>query len=201
MRLLTGSKLKALYGDLEIFSGIDVQVDDGARIGVVGPNGGGKTTLLRVLLGEREPNGGVVARAAKLRIGYVPQLPASAGAGTLQDEVLEAFAGLRRIEADLEDSALDIQRAAPDKRRAAERRYSALLHDFEAQGGYDYHSRMERVVAGVGLPDSALRTPASAASGGQRTPRRARPRAARRPRPAGAGRAYQLPGLSRPRLA
>ena len=169
MRLLTGSNLRALYGNVEVFSGVDVEVDGGARIGIVGPNGGGKTTLLRMLVGEMEPNGGIVARAANLRLGYVPQLPAVPGGGTLEDEVLEAFREVRRIEAQLEDSALDIQRANPHERRGAERRYSSLLHDFEALGGYDYQNRMERVVAGVGLPEEALRTPSSAASGGQRT--------------------------------
>ena len=169
MRLLTGSNLKALYGNVEVFSDIDVEVDDGARIGIVGPNGGGKTTLLRLLVGDTEPNAGSVSRAANLRVGYVPQLPADAGGGTLEDEVLEAFREVRRVEAELEDSALAIQRANPHDLRAAERRYSSLLHDFEALGGYDYYNRMERVVAGVGLPDDALRTPSSAASGGQRT--------------------------------
>jgi ATP-binding cassette subfamily F protein 3 len=169
MRLLTGSNLRALYGNVEVFSGVDVEVDGGARIGIVGPNGGGKTTLLRMLVGEMEPNGGIVARATNLRLGYVPQLPAVPGGETLEDEVLEAIREVRRIEAQLEDSALDIQRANPHERRGAERRYSSLLHDFEALGGYDYQNRMERVVAGVGLPGEALRTPSSAASGGQRT--------------------------------
>ena len=99
----------------------------------------------------------------------MPQLPATPGSGTLEDEVLEAFREVRRVEAELEDSALAIQRAKPNERRGAERRYSSLLHDFEALGGYDYYNRMERVVAGVGLPEEALRTPSSAASGGQRT--------------------------------
>ena len=169
MRLITGSSLKALYGNVEVFSGVDVEVDSGARIGIVGPNGGGKTTLLRLLVGELEPNAGNVARASNLRLGYVPQLPAVPGGGTLEDEVLEAFREVRRIEAELEDSALDIQRANSNQRRGAERRYSALLHDFEVLGGYDYQNRMERVVAGVGLAEEALRTPSSAASGGQRT--------------------------------
>ena len=170
MRLLTGSNLRALYGNVEVFSGVDVEVDDGARIGIVGPNGGGKTTLLRLLVGQTEPNAGHrIAWATNLRIGYVPQLPATPGSGTLEDEVLEAFREVRRVEAELEDSALAIQRAKPNERRGAERRYSSLLHDFEALGGYDYYNRMERVVAGVGLPEEALRTPSSAASGGQRT--------------------------------
>ena len=169
MRLLTGSQLKALYGNVEVFSGVDVELDSGARIGIIGPNGGGKTTLLRLLVGELQPNAGNVTRAANLRLGYVPQLPAVPSGGTLEDEVLEAFREVRRVEAALEDSALDIQRAKSHERRGAERRYSSLLHDFEALGGYDYQNRLERVVAGVGLPEKALRMPSSAASGGQRT--------------------------------
>ena len=169
MRLLTASQLKLLYGEVEVFSGIDVEVEDGARIGMVGPNGGGKTSLLRVLVGELEPDGGLVTRVGGLRIGYVSQLPAQVVDGTLEDEIMGAFQRLRHLEDSLADSGLAIQRARGAERRQAERRYSTLLQEYEALGGYDYHNHMERVVAGVGLSRENLETPVASASGGERT--------------------------------
>ena len=169
MSLLTASELALSYGELDIFSGIKLEVADRARIALVGPNGGGKTSLLRVLIGELTPNGGSVSRASGLHIGYVRQRPSNTAADTLQDEVMSAFEELRRLEGEMESTALEMQTPeGPDQRRAG-RRYSTLLLRYEALGGYDYQSRMERVVAGVGLSTSTLKTPAASASGGERT--------------------------------
>ena len=169
MPLLTASKLALLYADLEVFSDITVEVPERARIGLVGPNGGGKTSLVRVLVGELTPNSGAVHRSAGLRIGYVAQTPSRTPAGTLEDEVMTAFAELRVLEDELADSALGIQQADEAGRRRAERRYSSLLQRYEALGGYDYRNLMERVTTGVGLTPETLGTPAQAASGGERT--------------------------------
>ena len=154
---------------MEIFSGLDVEVDEKARIGMVGPNGGGKTSLLRLLVGELAPNGGTVVRHDGLRIGYVSQLPEQTTDGSLQDEVMTAFEKLETLEDSLASSGLEIQWAEGTERRQAERRYSALLEEYESLGGYDYQNHMERVVAGVGLPLEALNTPIALASGGERT--------------------------------
>lgn len=169
MAALTASQLRLFYGEVEIFAGVDLQVEEDARVGVVGPNGGGKTSLIRILTGELAADEGTAAWRRGLRVGYVPQTPSQSAAGTLRDEVMLAFARLRQVEDGLAASALDIQAEAGDARRAAERRYDALLREYEALGGYDYQNRMERVVDGVGLPERTLDTPAQSASGGERT--------------------------------
>ena len=169
MPALTASQLRLLYGEVEIFAGVDLQVEEDARVGVVGPNGGGKTSLIRILTGELAADEGAAVWRRGLRVGYVPQTPSQSAAGTLRDEVMTAFARLRQVEDGLAASALDIQAESDGERRAAERRYDALLQEYEALGGYDYQHRMERVVDGVGLPERTLDTPAQAASGGERT--------------------------------
>ena len=91
MPLLTASDLNVSYGDVEVFSDVSLEVAEGARIGLVGPNGGGKTSLLRVLVGHVEPSGGHVYGSSSVKIAYVPQVtPASAG-GTIRDEVMLVF--------------------------------------------------------------------------------------------------------------
>ena len=169
MAALTASQLRLFYGEVEIFAGVDLQVEEDARVGIVGPNGGGKTSLIRILTGELAADEGTAAWRRGLRVGYVPQTPSQSAEGTLQDEVMLAFARLRQVEDGLAASALDIQAESGDARRAAERRYDALLREYEALGGYDYQNRMERVVDGVGLPERTLDTPAQSASGGERT--------------------------------
>ena len=169
MTVLSASQLKLTYGDLEVFSAIDLEVADRARVGIVGPNGGGKTSLLRIIIGELEPNGGVVAGTGGLRLGYVPQDPVQTAGDTLRDEVMAAFDELRSLEQGLADSAVEMQRSQAPARRRAERRYGALLHRYEALGGYDHLNLMERVVAGVGLSADVLDTPSALASGGERT--------------------------------
>ena len=113
-----------------MFSKIVLEVADRARIGIVGPNGGGKTSLLRVLVGELEPDGGTVVPSQGLRVGYVPQTTQRNVEGTLKDEVMSAFSRLRRLEDALAASGLEIQRAEHGQRRQAERRYSGLLQQY-----------------------------------------------------------------------
>ena len=167
--LVSASQLQLFYGDVEVFAGVDVDVDERSRIGLVGSNGSGKTSLLRVLVGEIEPDSGTVSARPGLRVAYVPQLPDYAVKGTLRDGIMSAFDRRFRLEEELAESALEIQRHAGGGLRRAQTRYSELLEEYEALGGQDYQNRMERVAQGVGLPPDVLDTPASVASGGQRT--------------------------------
>ena len=167
--LLSASQLRLFYGEMEIFAGVNVEVGEHARIGLVGPNGSGKTSLLRVLTGGLEPDGGSVMMNPGLRVAYVTQLPEHDAPGTLRDEVQSAFQRLFDLEDELAASALEIQQRDGAERRRAETRYAELLEEYEALGGYDYQSSMDRVVEGVGMPLETLETPAAAASGGERT--------------------------------
>ena len=182
--LISASQLQLFYGDMEIFAGVSADVDDNSRIGLVGVNGSGKTSLLRLLVGELEPDNGAVSAREGLRMAYVPQLAEHDAPGTLRDEVESAFSDLFEMERQIADTSLEIQQRTGAARRDAENRYAELLERYESEGGYDYQSRVERVAQGVGLPSETLDTPASVASGGERTPRSPGPRAADRPRPA-----------------
>ena len=165
MPLLTASRLAVSYGDFDLFADITLEVAERARIGLVGPNGGGKTSLLKTLVGEQEPNAGQVHRAGGVRVGYVPQVNRAATSGTIRDEVMVAFEELLELERAIADAAADLTRSGA----AAERRYASLLERYEAVGGYDYESEMQRVAAGVGLDERTLDNSAATASGGELT--------------------------------
>ena len=169
MPLITASDLSVSFAELDVFEGISLEVSERARVGIVGPNGQGKTTLLETLVGEIAPRSGSVRRNRGLSIGYVPQTTRNMDAETLGEEVMKAFAEITRIEGEIALSAAAIERADEEGRRDAERRYSDMLEAYEAAGGYDYENRLERVIAGVGLKMETLDVPVDEASGGQRT--------------------------------
>jgi len=168
MPLVSTSGLAVHYGADIIFSGIDLDINERARIGIVGPNGGGKTSLLRVLVGQQVPNEGRIARSKDIRVGYVPQHPQFAFTGTLREEVLTAFEQVRSLEALLESGSKQLDSPDGDAEEAGWR-YAALLERYEALGGYSYERTMERMVDGLGLKPETLDSPASTASGGERT--------------------------------
>ena len=169
MSLITASDLSVSFAELDVFEGISLEVSERARVGIVGPNGQGKTTLLETLVGGIAPRSGSVRRRPGLSIGYVPQTTRHMDAETLREEVMKAFAEITHIEGEIALSAAAIERADEDGRRDAERRYSDMLEAYEAAGGYDYENRLERVIAGVGLKMETLDVPVDEASGGQRT--------------------------------
>ena len=169
MSLLGASQLNLHYADIEIFSDVTLQVNEKAHIGIVGPNGSGKTSLIRVLLGMQDFDGGDIFKSDSLRVGYVPQTALQSGAGTLKDQISQAFQHLIQLEKNMETSAFAIQDSEGVERTQAEKKYSALLDEYESLGGYDYQNRMDRVVDGVGLNDTNLNTLVSDASGGERT--------------------------------
>ena len=169
MAVIGASQLSLHYAEMEIFSEVTLQVNEKARIGVVGPNGSGKTSLIRVLLGEQDFDKGEVFRPDKLRIGYVPQTAMQSGNGTVRDQIMGAFSDLIEMENEMATSALEIQNADGEARKQAERKYSSLVDQYESRGGYNYHNSMDRVVDGVGLSQEVLCTPVKDASGGERT--------------------------------
>ena len=165
MPLVSTSNLAVHYGADIIFSGVDLDINERARIGIVGPNGGGKTSLLRVLVGLQDANEGRVARSNDIQVGYVPQHPQMQIGGTLREEVMRAFDQVRLLEKDLETAAQELNGDAEQ----AGLRYAELLERYEALGGYTYERAVERMVDGLGLRAETLDSPVSSASGGERT--------------------------------
>ena len=97
MSLLTTVNLAKSYGPDDIFNGITVSIPKRARIGLVGSNGVGKTTLLRVLIGEESPSEGSVQKAKQLKIGYLPQESVLDSSQTLWDECRTALSHLEKM--------------------------------------------------------------------------------------------------------
>ena len=167
MSLITVSSLSKSFGADDLFAGVTFTVAKGARLAIVGPNGIGKTTLLRILIGEEEPSGGTITRAKSLRVGYLSQEADFALEGVLWDVCLEPFADLIRMQGELEK--LEAEMSDPLTRDQALVRYGSVQHEFERLGGYMYPIKIKQVLTGLGFGESDYHMSLDHLSGGQRT--------------------------------
>jgi ATP-binding cassette subfamily F protein 3 len=167
MSLITVSSLSKSFGAEDLFSGVTFSVAKGARLAIVGPNGIGKTTLLRILIGQEESSGGKITRAKNLRIGYLSQEADFELRGVLWDVCLEPFADLLRLQAELEK--LESEMSDPLRREQALVKYGSVQHTFEERGGYFYPVKIKQVLTGLGFDESDFHMSLDHLSGGQRT--------------------------------
>ena len=164
MSLISVSSLSKSFGALDLFANITFSVPKGARLALVGPNGVGKTTLLRILVGEDDSSFGTVTRARGARIWYLPQEADFKMEGTLWEACLSVFENLVKMQEELhrlEDLMAD-QPQVMDS-------YGKLQEDFERRGGYNYVTRIEQVLTGLGFDANDYNLPLDRLSGGQRT--------------------------------
>jgi ATP-binding cassette subfamily F protein 3 len=167
MSLITVIDLAKNYGPDDIFSGISFTLPHGARTAIVGPNGIGKTTLLRILVGEETPSAGQVQQARFLRTGYLPQEAFFNSQRSLWDECLSAFDNLRAQEGELK--RLEELMGDPDRAEEALAQYGPIQAEFERLGGYTYPTRIRQVLTGLGFTSDEYEYPLNHLSGGQRT--------------------------------
>jgi ATP-binding cassette subfamily F protein 3 len=167
MSLIKATNLAKSFGALDIFEGISLSVPQNARIAIVGPNGVGKTTLLRILVGLDFPNRGAVQHANDLSIGYLPQEATHVTKGTLWGLCLTAFEDLLGMQATLEEMIKAM--SDPTKAEEAVARYGSLEQTFERRGGYVYDVQIKQTLTGLGFEESDFHRPIAQLSGGQHT--------------------------------
>ncbi|MGH3266143.1 MAG: ABC-F family ATP-binding cassette domain-containing protein, partial [Trebonia sp.] len=162
--MITATDLDLRAGARILLEPTSLRVHDGDRIGLVGRNGAGKTTALRVLAGEALPHAGRIERTGE--VGYLPQDPRTGDLDVLaRDRVLSAR-GLDTLVTDIAKAQLRLAEVPHDD--ALVHRYGNLEDRFAALGGYAAESDAARICANLGLPDRVLGQSLRTLSGGQR---------------------------------
>ena len=172
MAILSTSNIGQSFGEYDVFSGVSVSIPKYGKIGLVGPNGVGKTTLLLILAGKSAPSAGQVFVARGTRIGFLSQESSDAFIGqtaqhTVFEEMAAVFEPLRAMEERLRRMEADMASAGASDELLDE--YSRLQVQYEISGGYDYETRIRMVLTGLGFPTESWRQPLSQLSGGQKT--------------------------------
>jgi ATPase subunit of ABC transporter with duplicated ATPase domains len=165
--LITATGLELRAGSRILLDGASIRIQPGDRIGLVGRNGAGKTTSLKVLAGEGEPHAGEVRRTGEL--GYLPQDPREGDLSvSAKDRVLSAR-GLDKLMRDMEKAQASMAELVDDAARdKAIHRYSRLEERFSSLGGYAAESEAARICSNLGLADRVLAQTLGTLSGGQR---------------------------------
>src|ERR1700722_417836 len=169
MSLAALNKIEKTFGRRVLFDKLDFTIDRGERVGLIGDNGSGKTSLFKVLLGQLAIDSGTISLAKGIRIGHLQQDPVFDMANTVIDEAELAFAALHKLSHELRDIEHQMAHVVGDELDRLLRRYQNVQHEFELAGGYAWIHRLEATLLGVGLGRESWEQNVGTLSGGQRS--------------------------------
>ncbi|MCX5707745.1 MAG: ABC-F family ATP-binding cassette domain-containing protein [Candidatus Omnitrophica bacterium] len=156
--MITILNLSKNYGKKILFQNISITINNGEKIGLIGPNGTGKSTLFSLLLGETEPSSGDVQVNRNLRIGYLPQESSFHSEHTVLSELTEGdktIVALKKEKEELEDKNL-----------AGTDRYGEVVHEMETLGYFELEHKAKKILAGLGFQEKDFNRPVKDMSGG-----------------------------------
>ncbi len=168
MNLFNLSGVTKEFGDRVLFQNASFTITDSDKIGLIGANGTGKTTLFKILLEQEDASGGEIFRSKQTRVGYLEQHTNLTSDKTVYDETLSVFEDVMDIEAELSRIAAEIEAGGRDLAVLTERQHK-LTEEFNRREGYTYKSRTRSSLIGLGFAEEELSLPFSVLSGGQKT--------------------------------
>lgn len=171
MLLLQTNNIERRFGADVLFHNVNMQIDEHSRTALVGRNGTGKTTLLKMIAGITEPDEGTISKAHGLTIGYLAQDQGLDSQNNIWAELDSVFDPLHKLERDihtLEERLASLDNTTDEYRHTIQQ-YDALQTTFKEQGGFEYTSKMRGVLTGFGFNEEMYDLPINSLSGGQKT--------------------------------
>lgn len=168
MPALSVRNLSMSFAERVLFSDVSFDVEAREKVGFIGANGVGKTTLFRILDGELSPSSGVIAFEKNVRVGYMEQHACKDPDVLIYDELLSVFDSLMKIENEIAAVTLDIDRKNGDLDALVERQ-TGLIEQYDSMGGLTYKSRTRSTLLGLGFKESEFQMKVGNLSGGQRS--------------------------------
>ncbi len=171
MILLNLQNVSKAFAMNEVLKDINLTLQSGQRMGLVGVNGSGKSTLFKIISGELAPDSGAVSLVKGTRVGMLTQDADIQSDLTIQQELERVFEPLRQMEARIREMEHEMaeKHDDPEAFRQLSNAYSRLVDRFEDAGGYEWPSRIQGVLAGLGFARGRETQPASLLSGGEKT--------------------------------
>ncbi len=168
MIVLNVEGIRKHFGPEPVLDGVTFSVHSGERIGLVGPNGTGKTTLLRILAGKADPDAGKLELHPSVTVGYLEQQPLIVPGRTLWEEARSALDPLIAVQHEAEEVArqLAATRDEAEHRRLASR-FDFLQQELQRHDAYNLDHKIERVLGGLGLRADTFHLPVESLSGGE----------------------------------
>ena len=169
--MLSIDNLKVEFSATPLFTDVSFVVNPKDRIALVGKNGAGKSTMLKIIAGQQQPTSGCVSRQKGVTVGYLPQVMVLSDERTVMEEAETAFAHISDMQAKLE--RMNAQLAERTDYESEE--YMALVEEFTHEnerflmmGGQNYKAELERTLIGLGFRREDFNRPTSEFSGGWR---------------------------------
>ncbi len=149
-----------------LLDGLTFEVQEGERVGILGRNGCGKTTLFKILTGEMDFDGGEVTVNPQKRMGLISQIPHFPDGYTVEDVLRSAFSDLQKIKARMEELETVMASASTS---ALLREYDTLSNRFQSGGGYDMDVNTDKICNGLGISAGQRKQNFDSLSGGEKT--------------------------------
>ena len=171
MILLSLQGVQKSFGTNEVLRNASLVLQDGQRMGLVGVNGCGKSTLMKIIAGVETSDGGMITMQKGLRLGYLAQQGTVGEGRTVLEELESVFEPVVRMEQQLRDLETQMAECADDMPRLGRlgNQYDQLTQEFERRNGYGWRSTVQGVLAGLGFRKEQQGQLASLLSGGERT--------------------------------
>ncbi|MCY3767243.1 MAG: ABC-F family ATP-binding cassette domain-containing protein [Gemmatimonadetes bacterium] len=166
MPLVQLENVHKAYGANTVLSGLTWKIEAGTRVGLVGRNGCGKTTLFHLVTGRLHPDRGRIHKRRNLNVGYLAQDPELEEGSVVLATVLDAFSDLLDLQRRM--GVLEDRLAESQEQPGLLEEYGRLQHSYEARRGYDVEARAKAILHGLGFARTDFETPVSLLSGGQK---------------------------------
>ena len=169
MIILQANKIERSFAGEVLFDNINLQVDERDRIALVGKNGAGKSTFLKILVGEEEPTSGEINKKKDISLSYLAQDSRFESENTIYDEMLHVFDDLRRTEKQLRQMELEMGEKSGEDLDKLMSDYDRLSENFRQAGGFTYEADIRAILNGFKFDDSMWQMRIAELSGGQNT--------------------------------
>lgn len=167
MAVLSVHNLEMSFSERVLFSRVSFDIEASDKVGFIGVNGVGKTTLFKILCGKMEQTGGDFFTSKNLKIGYMEQHACSNSENTVYNELLSVFPHLIKMEEEIDRLNLDLEMGRSDEKTIM--RQTELMEQFTAMEGLVYKSRTASALTGLGFKQEDFNMPVKKLSGGQRS--------------------------------